>query len=374
MFFRVALTSVRLLRASLLCGLVGLGGCDALWGALGRDNPQNCAQPSSTCGSDEVCDTQAQICVSGLALRDVQPWRASTGGGVPITLRGEHFLPGAIVTVDGQPAADVLVRSDSELSFTLPAGQSGAWVVPIAVQNPTGHRAERRDLFAYFSDTPQFSDASFPFGGSPVGMVTGDWNSDTFTDLAFIGVPFTGVPLWPGDGNGGFALSTSLSVGTPAFPPQSIAVLDANRDGKADLAVSAGASISVLTADGRGDFPTRRSVYTGTSVERLAAGDVDGDGLADLLVSDKPATGPSNILLLRGAADGSFANSGIVDTGSYPCALAIADLTGDGVRDLLVGYEDGALHLVRRDVGGSPTLVDIAIPSCQLQNFALADA
>ncbi len=66
----LALLSMRGARWGARCSLIALCGCEALWGSLGRDNPDNCVHAPGGCGPDEVCDPVGQVCVSGVEIRD----------------------------------------------------------------------------------------------------------------------------------------------------------------------------------------------------------------------------------------------------------------------------------------------------------------
>ncbi len=64
----------------------------------------------------------------------------------------------------------------------------------------------------------------------------------------------------------------------------------------------------------------------------LASGDLDGDGVPDLIVVDRLG---DTLSLLRGLGDGSFQPEQTVPTGDYPVQLDVDDLNGDGALELL---------------------------------------
>ncbi|HEX4438445.1 MAG TPA: CRTAC1 family protein [Thermoanaerobaculia bacterium] len=126
------------------------------------------------------------------------------------------------------------------------------------------------------------------------------------------------------------------------WPGSGVAVLDYDRDGHEDLFVADGVRSILYRGDGHGRFEdvTARAGLVdangkGVSATGVAAGDVDGDGYPDLLVTD--AFGPAR--LLRNRRDGTFEDvtqaSGIRVPGLARSA-AFADVDGDGDLDLFV--------------------------------------
>jgi len=89
-------------------------------------------------------------------------------------------------------------------------------------------------------------------------------------------------------------------------------------------------------------------VWDATFGARLASGDFDGDGRADLAIAGAP-----KVFMFRGQLDGSFAHAKTAaraDFGesgpeySFGSAIAAADLNGDGRDDLLVGSPQASLE------------------------------
>ena len=377
MRFFVGITPHRLACLLALSGAIGSLSCEALWGPFGRENPTNCVASSAGCGVDEVCDASSQICVSGLQLDRMSPALASGRGGTAMTLHGQRFVDGARVFVDEQPASDVVVQSPQELRFTLPPNLHEAWRVPVAVQNPSLYRSERRDLFAYYAETLQFTSSSVPIGGVPLDAVTGDWNGDQKLDLALISIPSSGVQILLGDGLGAFRSGASIAVGSATMNTQHILTFDSNRDGKADLLVAAGGTLTLFLGDGQAGFLTRRTIYTasmGHNLRALAVGDYDGDGAPDVALTDAVAgDGTGDVVLLLNGGNDSYASPTTIDTGAPAQALAIADFTGDARSDLLVGIRDTRLRLWRNDGGQARTPLDVPLSGCSGSVAAPAD-
>ncbi|MGZ5426287.1 MAG: FG-GAP repeat domain-containing protein, partial [Thermoanaerobaculia bacterium] len=126
------------------------------------------------------------------------------------------------------------------------------------------------------------------------------------------------------------------------WPGSGVAVLDFDQDGDEDLFVGDGVRSILYQNDGKGHFTNvtvraglAASDSSGIAATGVAAGDVDGDGYPDLVVTD--AFGPTR--LFRNRRDGTFeeitASSGIVTEGPTRSA-ALADVNGDGNLDLFV--------------------------------------
>ncbi len=133
-----------------------------------------------------------------------------------------------------------------------------------------------------------------------------------------------------------FAPGAPLSAGTM---PQSIAAGDLDGDGRIDLVVSdlAQADVGVFLNRGNGAFAAAAAVPTGKEPVAIGVGDPDGDGRPDVAVADQ-SSDTVGILLNQGA--GIFGAKVDYPTGPGPLAVAAGDLDGDGRPDLAVANFD----------------------------------
>jgi hypothetical protein len=144
---------------------------------------------------------------------------------------------------------------------------------------------------------------------------------------------------------GGFAAKAQIGLGRGADRRvEDVLVADFNLDGLPDVAVAHlgmtadgsayGTEVTVLIKQGMGlqDFLPYRSYPVADNPYRLAVGDLDLDGLPDLAVA---ADGGAFMLLQNGAAPGQFMSARSID-GGRARDLAVGDVDRDGLPDVLV--------------------------------------
>jgi hypothetical protein len=143
----------------------------------------------------------------------------------------------------------------------------------------------------------------------------------------------------PSSGNSFFL--PAVIYGTGDTYAYSVAVADVNRDGKPDLLVAngaggAGGSVGVLLGNGDGTFKTVVKYYAGgNQTSSVAVSDLNGDGMLDLVVAN--SNGTNNIGVLLGNGDGTFRPVVTYSSGGGAAeSVWIADVNEDGKRDILV--------------------------------------
>ncbi len=134
------------------------------------------------------------------------------------------------------------------------------------------------------------------------------------------------------------------ATSTPSNLPAYLAAGDFDGDGHADLAIGTDntTSITVFIQPGRGDgtFGLAQRLMLPRAPGALLAQDLDGDGDLDLAVAPHAAqahqTAPIHVF--RNAGDGTFAPSEAVAAAGGAGAMVAGDLDGDGVADLLLTH------------------------------------
>jgi hypothetical protein len=168
-----------------------------------------------------------------------------------------------------------------------------------------------------------------------------DWDGDGTLDLLGIGIT---VRILLGKGDGTFAepQRCALSVGT-GF---SGTFADLNRDGKVDAVWEMGPGQGVTTVLGAGDcrFTPSTDYKPSYSPGVFSIGDVSGDGVPDLVISagyEGGMVSVSRTALLIGVGDGSLVAQPELDLDMSGLTLFIADVTDDGIPDIVSTGERG---------------------------------
>lgn len=84
--------------------------------------------------------------------------------------------------------------------------------------------------------------------------------------------------------------------------------------------------------DGTFDYPGGGYTTSGYA-KGLAAGDLNGDHIPDLVVAN---SGSNSVSILLGAVSGRFVESDNIHVNRGPQAVSLSDLNGDGKLDLVL--------------------------------------
>lgn len=149
--------------------------------------------------------------------------------------------------------------------------------------------------------------------------------------------------LFPGNGDGTFGASASIGTGAVVV---SLAAADLDRNGSQDLVGADGAlasSVFVFLDAGGGSFPAQASYSTGAAHSvGVAVGDVDGDGIQDVVT----ANGDGTVSVLIGKGDGTFKAATRTTGVANATAILLVDVNGDGKLDVVVAGANGGAVLL----------------------------
>jgi hypothetical protein len=177
------------------------------------------------------------------------------------------------------------------------------------------------------------------------GVSAGRFNGLGPASLVTINPGSETLDVLDGLGQGRFANPVALRTEGPA---QVVRVEDFNHDGTLDLAVLTAQVVRVYLGDAHGGFQPPVSYDAGLDPSGLTVADVNHDGQLDLLIGNPYG----DILVLYGNGDGTFQTYHKAD---QSIALAVADLTGTGSRDVI--YADAGLDRVVVAYGAGNTAV-----------------
>ena len=269
------------------------------------------------------------LAVSCINFEPAVPSRAST-------VEAARTRDAAFADVTGDGADELIV------AVTLPEADAVVRMAPCG-----GGCLERREQVAPGDDVLDLAPADFDGDGvTDVAVVTG-------TDLRvyFGGAAAAGRPE-------GLVDDDVVVAAQPTLQPWSGVIADDfDGDGDADIAVSSSQLYEFVAGDGDGGFAAPVTVQilpARGSVGGLGAGDVDGDGVPEVLLV-QGGLGLSNIFgQVLAFRDGVTSIASYVEEGTLFSGVTAADVDGDGLDDVAVeryippvGIDFGDVRLLR---------------------------
>jgi hypothetical protein len=201
-------------------------------------------------------------------------------------------------------------------------------------------------------------------GYTALSVAIADFNKDGNLDLAVANqcqdnsCQNGAVSVLLGNGNGTF--QPAQNFWSAGYKTDSVAVGDFNKDGNADLVATSqcqdtscqNGGVSVLLGNGNGTFQTAQSYSSGGSqADSVVITDLNGDGKADLVVSNlcqSTAGCDSGVVSsLLGRGNGTFGGAHAYGSGGQSAySLVTGDFNGDGNADVVVANGDSTCVLL----------------------------
>lgn len=193
------------------------------------------------------------------------------------------------------------------------------------------------------------------YGNMADSITTADFTGDGKADIAVAYLEDNAVRVMIADGNGYFQPAKMYAVGKQ---PYDVVSGDLNNDGYPDLvtANTADGTVSVLVnnGDGTGTFPAAQTYSVGKLPFQVAIGDLNGDGIPDLAVTNY---GDNTVSVLWGKLSGSalsYVAGPVLPTGTNPYGVAIADFHHNGMNDIAVTcFGTSQLYVFQNNGGGT---------------------
>jgi len=294
-----------------------------------------------------------------------------TVGGIPTAVSSTvqtNALAVADFSNDGEPDVVTigtnLANPSASNTFDLLTGEGGgAFVDPTSLQG-------------------------WQIGSQPIAIAYGDFTHDGNIDLAVLDAATQSISVFLGDGKGNFTLDTNVDGEGHSFisagdVPTGLSAVDVTGNGNLDLVVSnqygdalillgngdgtfrsfvnADQAVPFVTTNANGDVivanqstdqltsQTRQAGTTNFTAGNLnqqgggliapgavTLADLTNNGLQDLIIAN---SGSNNILVYMRQSDGSFAAPQSFFAGTDPVSVTVADINGDGIPDLIVANE-----------------------------------
>lgn len=297
-----------------------------------------------------------------LVNQPLSPFSATPGSAAfTLTVHGSGFASNAVVNWNGSPRETTFVSSSTLQAAITAADVAKVGTATVTAINPApGGGTSKPVLFpieqAFLSPSTALDNAFE--GGYTVAILAADIDHDGFSDavVAETGAFSGSIVYYRGNGHGGFA---SPVTSTTTIPIEFMQAGDVNGDGNLDLIISDyfTSQTAVLLGDGRGHFYQLKSQSSFAFSAPLALVDLNGDGKLDLIANTFGGPGSINIFLGNGNGTFTLDAAAQIDNVFDASNIAVADFNGDGKLDLGIavpfGYNYGEVQVYLGNGDGS---------------------
>lgn len=258
-----------------------------------------------------------------------------------------HSSPGSI-----NLGKAVKLITDSKVSGLAAADIDGDGKKDIIVVQDISQKMSVFKNMSYDDNIIFENKVDFSTGVYPVNVAAADINNDGKPDVIVTNNHESSVSVFKNtshDGAISFASRVDFSVGSS---PYGIALQDVNNDGKTDLIIGNQFSNSVSVLVNKStvsniSFASKKDFIVGTEPYGIAAGDIDGDGKADIITANLTS---NNISVLKNTSTGgvvSFATKQDKEVAESPNHIAFGDVDGDGNADIAVSSSNIGMSVLK---------------------------
>ncbi|MFO0837732.1 MAG: VCBS repeat-containing protein [Phycisphaerae bacterium] len=181
-----------------------------------------------------------------------------------------------------------------------------------------------------------FTATSITVGNDPRAVALGDFDADQDLDLAVSNHGDRNISVFTNTGGGAFAPAGTLAVGAN-LRPEGVVAADLTGDGRADLVAAVNGNglefVQVHVASAAGFNAAVNYPSGGLTTAWVAAGDLDCDGLVDVVSANQDS---NNLSILRNTGAGVLAAAKLIAVGLNPERPILANLDRDTDLDIAV--------------------------------------
>lgn len=306
---------------------VGIGNGDGTFKAAVNYSLGAGTQPYAVAAGDIDNNGTIDLVTANNASNNIS-LRLGAGDGTFTTPTTDKFNAGAgpydiaLGDIDGDGKLDVVVANDGSNNVSLLVNTFPTFKT--AVSTATGNR--------------------------PQGLVLADFNKDQKPDFATADSNGSSITVRLNNGAGGFGAlgSTITNVSTPNY----LVAADLDGNGNLDIATPNGGAATLRVSPGNGDGSFAAGSTTALPAANgnrwVTKGDFNLDGIVDLAVTN---SGNNTLSILVGKGDGTFTVQAPITFAANvtPMHLSAGDLNSDGLVDLVLadpGTGTGVVQIV----------------------------
>ncbi|HXC51622.1 MAG TPA: VCBS repeat-containing protein [Candidatus Limnocylindrales bacterium] len=325
------------------------------------------ARPSSVVAVDIDKDGYVDLVTADLEADEVSVFY---GRGRGVFSERKAFAVGdtpqsvTIADLDDDGHLDIVTSDALPNSLTVLFGRAGRKFVRAADPIPTGvapinsvavdiNGDDKLDLVVANSLSQDISvllghgdgtfaqDVRYAVGAGPRWVALADMDGDDILDAVTANRDSNDLSILYGDGDGGFG-NEKLVGGVGA--PYHVSLADLDGDDRTDIVVASNSAdaIAVLLAKGDHNFEEPVLYAASSNTIQTDVGFVDDDDVLDV-VAVNYAGADRGLSVFLGNGDGTFANARVEATGFKSRSVALADIDGDSLTDVITANSgDGA--------------------------------